>query len=429
MFFWYARKTSWKDGSTTKEEHASYIGDAEYITYVNDPSLLSTHKTRINDSVVHVKSVAINPFYIPTIPTSPVNFPTIPTTTFEYIHRDHLGSITAVTNGSGQALLRTPFEPFGARKSSDWQSNISSADLTLLLTNTYLLPRFSRGFTGHEHLDRTGFIHMNGRVYDPQLGRFLSPDPMVQAPSNSQSWNRYAYVSNNPLRFTDPSGYSSDEPPEETVTTGRRPKVKDGVRVYRVRFNQTGSRITRRFTFVVVNFAAEGRPPGEGEDEDDEQEGDGQEGHPDFEGMSNQVLVDWVVQNRQALGIGIRDGVSVFVQNEYLGVSDSGLIVDCQGDPACNGRQPLFGLQQDNSILVFNHTFDGINTLALPGKNGGLVFRGVNFNRVESVIHIIAHEGAHSLGVGSGVEAFGGLHPNAEQAGYNAVLRFRRLYP
>nr|WP_288132035.1 RHS repeat-associated core domain-containing protein [Microbulbifer sp.] len=50
-------------------------------------------------------------------------------------------------------------------------------------------------------------IHMNGRLYDPTLGRFLSPDPFVQAPANSQSWNRYSYVFNSPLNFTDPSGF------------------------------------------------------------------------------------------------------------------------------------------------------------------------------------------------------------------------------
>ena len=64
----------------------------------------------------------------------------------------------------------------------------------------------SRGYTGHEHLDRTGFIHMNGRLYDPQLGRFLSPDPIVAAPGSGQSWNSYSYVSNSPLSFVDPGG-------------------------------------------------------------------------------------------------------------------------------------------------------------------------------------------------------------------------------
>ncbi|MFH1334106.1 MAG: RHS repeat-associated core domain-containing protein, partial [Pseudomonadota bacterium] len=50
-------------------------------------------------------------------------------------------------------------------------------------------------------------IHMNGRVYDPVLGRFLSADPQIQDPTNSQSLNRYTYCMNNPIAFTDPTGY------------------------------------------------------------------------------------------------------------------------------------------------------------------------------------------------------------------------------
>ena len=66
---------------------------------------------------------------------------------------------------------------------------------------------FDRGFTGHQHLDQFGLINMNGRVYDPKLGRFLSPDNNIQAPDNPQNYNRYAYALNNPLKYTDPSGY------------------------------------------------------------------------------------------------------------------------------------------------------------------------------------------------------------------------------
>jgi RHS repeat-associated protein len=61
----------------------------------------------------------------------------------------------------------------------------------------------------HEHLDEMGIIHMNGRIYDPLTGRFMSADPFIQAPGNLQSYNRYAYVMNNPLSCTDPSGYWS----------------------------------------------------------------------------------------------------------------------------------------------------------------------------------------------------------------------------
>ncbi|MEZ6074088.1 MAG: RHS repeat-associated core domain-containing protein [Pirellulales bacterium] len=64
-----------------------------------------------------------------------------------------------------------------------------------------------RGYTDHTTLDNLALVHMNGRVYDPAIGRFLSADPYVQFPLSAQSYNRYSYVLNNPLSFTDPSGY------------------------------------------------------------------------------------------------------------------------------------------------------------------------------------------------------------------------------
>jgi RHS repeat-associated protein len=63
-----------------------------------------------------------------------------------------------------------------------------------------------RGYTGHEHLQSVGLIHMNGRLYDPKLHRFLQPDNFVQDPTNTQNYNRYGYVLNNPLKYTDYSG-------------------------------------------------------------------------------------------------------------------------------------------------------------------------------------------------------------------------------
>ena len=65
----------------------------------------------------------------------------------------------------------------------------------------------SRGYTGHEMLDTVGIIHMNGRIYDATLGRFMQADPVIQFPHYTQSHNRYSYVLNNPLNATDPSGY------------------------------------------------------------------------------------------------------------------------------------------------------------------------------------------------------------------------------
>ncbi|MDM3871864.1 RHS repeat-associated core domain-containing protein [Porticoccus sp. W117] len=230
----YARKTTWKEGGITREEHVSYIGAVEIINYVNNPTLMVKYKTQVGNSVMHVKTMSLNPVYgfpPPGALAYPYNQVFLYTESLEYAHRDHLGSIETVTDQYGSRLHQVAFEPFGSRKDSDWTKNIDSSELNSLLTDSVtfyinLFPYLSngdpipasvdhkvaRGFTGHEHLDKTGFIHMNGRVYDPELGRFVSPDPIVQAPTYSQSWNRYTYTFNSPLSFTDPSGYSSDIP-------------------------------------------------------------------------------------------------------------------------------------------------------------------------------------------------------------------------
>jgi RHS repeat-associated protein len=92
----------------------------------------------------------------------------------------------------GEAL---DYAAFGERRSSASPFNAGGGS-----------PTTDRGFTGHEMLDGTDVIHMNGRIYDAQLGRFLQADPVIQAPDNAQSWNAYTYVFNNPLAYTDPSG-------------------------------------------------------------------------------------------------------------------------------------------------------------------------------------------------------------------------------
>ena len=114
-----------------------------------------------------------------------------------YLHTDHLGSTDVITDENKQIVERQSFSPFGSRRNTDWSSPTS----VLAGIETH------HGFTGHEQLDDVGIIHMNGRLYDPKLGRFLSPDIQVQYPDQTQSFNRYTYVNNNPLSFTDPSGY------------------------------------------------------------------------------------------------------------------------------------------------------------------------------------------------------------------------------
>lgn len=122
-----------------------------------------------------------------------------------YIYKDHLGSTDIITQKiSGQQSIRQSmsFDAWGNRRYSGSWIPFSNEDL--LGFNTEVT---NRGYTGHEQLDETGLIHMNGRVYDPKLARFLQADPFIQAASNTQSYNRYSYLLNNPLNATDPSGF------------------------------------------------------------------------------------------------------------------------------------------------------------------------------------------------------------------------------
>lgn len=79
-----------------------------------------------------------------------------------------------------------------------------------LLSDAASLPTTAQrhGYTAHEHIDTVGLINMNGRIFNPVIGRFMSPDPNVFYPENPQDFNRYSYVHNNPLSFVDPSGFA-----------------------------------------------------------------------------------------------------------------------------------------------------------------------------------------------------------------------------
>ncbi|MET0103243.1 MAG: RHS repeat-associated core domain-containing protein, partial [Sedimenticola sp.] len=122
-----------------------------------------------------------------------------------YLHYDALGSIDTITDGKGKVIERMSYDPWGKRRGGDWR-----IDDPLNATQFHRALFTNRGFTGHEHIDELNLIHMNGRVYDPELGRFLSADPTMQFPYSTQGYNRYAYVQNNPLKYTDPSGYWAD---------------------------------------------------------------------------------------------------------------------------------------------------------------------------------------------------------------------------
>ncbi|MGD9992541.1 MAG: RHS repeat domain-containing protein [Salinivirgaceae bacterium] len=103
----------------------------------------------------------------------------------------------ALTNTNGTVVEKYSYDAFGNRRNPlNWSQTDTRTNLIL-----------DRGYTGHEHLDGAHIINMNGRMYDPIIGRMLSPDPILQNPYSTQNYNRYSYVVNNPLKYTDPSGY------------------------------------------------------------------------------------------------------------------------------------------------------------------------------------------------------------------------------
>ena len=115
---------------------------------------------------------------------------------YNYIHKDNLGSWNIITDEAGNVVQEVSFDAWGnIRDYDEWIS--VDEEQTLL---------FDRGFTGHEHLQDFGLINMNGRIYDPVMSMMLSPDNNIQMPQMSQNFNRYSYCLNNPLRYEDPTG-------------------------------------------------------------------------------------------------------------------------------------------------------------------------------------------------------------------------------
>ncbi len=123
----------------------------------------------------------------------------------KYVLTDYLGTIYALVDDAAQSTddaLYYSFNAWGERR----ELQAYDGSLTAPLFSDPADYITSRGYTGHEHIDAFDLINMNGRAYDPVVGAFLSPDPYVQAPGIPQNLNRYSYVLNNPLKYSDPSG-------------------------------------------------------------------------------------------------------------------------------------------------------------------------------------------------------------------------------
>jgi RHS repeat-associated protein len=193
-----------------------------------------------------------------------------------WLHSDRLGSVVAKTDQNGAVAMnalsnghpdRHGYDAFGRPRRGSWDADVSSGPSAGQPGNQGVMrSQYSRrGFTGHEHLDDSygqhKLIHMNGRMYDPQLGRFLGVDPIIQFPANGQSLNPYSYIMNNPMSGTDPTGYaacSPDGPKEGEICDIKATERK----------REAGSRILKEVTttYTVANnggvlYVTPGRGP------------------------------------------------------------------------------------------------------------------------------------------------------------------------
>ena len=161
-----------------------YLGNVERVTH---PDATVTVRRRIGGVAIALEGPAVGSCEADAV---------------RYVLRDHLGSVDRLADASGAAAQSMGFTAWGARRNPDDWTELADA-----AARSFDACATARGFTGHEMLDAVGAVHMNGRLYDPALGRFLRADPFVQFPKDLQGHNRYSYALNNPLAHTDPSGH------------------------------------------------------------------------------------------------------------------------------------------------------------------------------------------------------------------------------
>ena len=193
----YYRKATYKDADgDLRTERTYHVGSFEELLPHSGAEHASIMRTRASDAVRHVRTAKPGT-------DDKGNKTTVVESYFEYVHKDHLGSAEAIADAAGKLVRALAHDPYGSRRGADWTAALTEAEIGELAGAPG--PR-ERGHAGHEHLDRTGLIHRGGRIHDPTLGRFLSPDPLVADPASAQAWNGYSYVSNSPMSLVDPSG-------------------------------------------------------------------------------------------------------------------------------------------------------------------------------------------------------------------------------
>ncbi|MBT9458296.1 MAG: RHS repeat-associated core domain-containing protein [Burkholderiaceae bacterium] len=187
-----------------------------------------------------VVAVVVTAGDLPSADLAPAPLARVAAVKLEYWVKDHLGSLAVTTDHTGAVTARYAYDPFGKRRYID--GRYDETGQLVVDWSPAVNKGTDRGFTGHEHLDDIGLVHMNGRIFDATTGVFLQADPIVQNPGNLQSFHRYGYCLANPLTCTDPSGFMSDTVVqlEKVEVSGKRslpvgeptPSMPQGLTVY-----------------------------------------------------------------------------------------------------------------------------------------------------------------------------------------------------
>lgn len=177
-------------GGSRKKMQLKYSGNVQLERYYLGDRYEADYKNSLNKQILYIGGDAYS------APAAYVNQGN--SWSLYYICRDYLGSITHVINSSGTVTQENSFDAWGRLRDPVTRMVYSPGQEPALF--------LGRGYTGHEHLSQFGLINMNARLYDPAMGRFLSPDPFVQMPDFSQNFNRYSYCLNNPLAYIDEDG-------------------------------------------------------------------------------------------------------------------------------------------------------------------------------------------------------------------------------
>jgi RHS repeat-associated protein len=131
-----------------------------------------------------------------------------------YLLGDQIGSVSTIASNTGSAVVNESFAAFGNRRNSGtWSGAPTTTDLTY---SNYTRQAYTFQTSVGQNM---GLSHMNGRVQDAVTGAFISPDPHIQDPTSTQAYNRYSYVMNNPLTFTDPTGFYCGDPAPIPIPT------------------------------------------------------------------------------------------------------------------------------------------------------------------------------------------------------------------